>query len=162
MLARMSIPDIDLSQTEVDQGDQSAVTRLLLKVSARQAGTLLERKDHQEISAILATRYGYVRPQLSISEAQMTQLHDTDRDFLQDLGRRVCTARTLRRWSRRTLAVMSGISERYIAQLEAGKGNISILLLCRISRAMTVPLTDILPSGASMEQDRHAPFHPGQ
>jgi XRE family aerobic/anaerobic benzoate catabolism transcriptional regulator len=92
----------------------------------------------------------------------MTQLHDTDRDFLQDLGRRVCTARMLRRWSRRTLAVMSGISERYIAQLEAGKGNISILLLCRISRAMTVPLTDILPSGASMEQDRHAPFHPGQ
>jgi hypothetical protein len=58
----MSIPDIDLSQTEVDQGDQSTVTRLLLKVSARQAGTLLERKDHQEISAILATRYGYVPP----------------------------------------------------------------------------------------------------
>jgi hypothetical protein len=44
------------------KGISLRIASLLLKVSARQAGTLLERKDHQEISAILATRYGYVPP----------------------------------------------------------------------------------------------------
>jgi DNA-binding XRE family transcriptional regulator len=78
----------------------------------------------------------------------MIMLQDADRNFLQDLGRRVWAARTLRKWSRRTLGLTSGISERYIAQLEAGESNISILLLRRLSCAMIVPLTDIIPSSA--------------
>lgn len=88
----------------------------------------------------------------------MTKLQDAERDFLDDLGRRVCAARTLRKWSRRTLALMSGISERYIAQLEAGKGNISVLLLRRISCAMTVPLTDIIPSGVPQRHGHASPL----
>jgi transcriptional regulator with XRE-family HTH domain len=38
--------------------------------------------------------------------------------------------------SRRQLADRSGISERYIAQIEAGKGNVSIMLLLRIAHAV--------------------------
>ena len=44
--------------------------------------------------------------------------------------------RALRGMSRKVLAKVSGISERYIAQLESGKGNVSIVLLRRVSNAM--------------------------
>ncbi|MFN5688187.1 helix-turn-helix transcriptional regulator, partial [Bradyrhizobium sp.] len=40
---------------------------------------------------------------------------------------------------------VSGISERYIAQLESGKGNVSIVLLRRIANAINAPLDDIIP-----------------
>lgn len=42
--------------------------------------------------------------------------------------------------SRRLLADHSGISERYISQLEAGKGNVSIVLLRHVAAALGVPL----------------------
>jgi XRE family aerobic/anaerobic benzoate catabolism transcriptional regulator len=48
--------------------------------------------------------------------------------------------------SRKVLAKVSGISERYIAQLESGKGNVSIVLLRRVSNAMGAHLEDIIPS----------------
>ena len=43
------------------------------------------------------------------------------------------------------LAKVSGISERYIAQLESGKGNVSIVLLRRVSNAMGAHLEDLIP-----------------
>jgi XRE family aerobic/anaerobic benzoate catabolism transcriptional regulator len=49
--------------------------------------------------------------------------------------------------SRKVLAKVSGISERYIAQLEAGRGNVSIVLLRRVSDAMAAHLEDLIPSG---------------
>lgn len=65
--------------------------------------------------------------------------------FLQQLGQRVRTMRGLRGMSRKVLARVSGISERYIAQLESGKGNVSIVLLRRVAQALATPLEDILP-----------------
>ena len=47
--------------------------------------------------------------------------------------------------SRKVLAKVSGISERYIAQLESGKGNVSIVLLRRVSNAMGAHLEDLIP-----------------
>ena len=41
--------------------------------------------------------------------------------------------RALHGMSRRELARRSGISERYVAQIEAGKGNVSIVRLLRIA-----------------------------
>ena len=66
--------------------------------------------------------------------------------FLEQLGQRVRTMRALRGMSRKVLAKVSGISERYIAQLESGKGNVSIVLLRRVSNAMGAHLEDILPA----------------
>ena len=57
-------------------------------------------------------------------------------EFLAQLGERVRTLRALRDMSRRELARQSGISERYIAQSEAGRGNVSIVLLLRLSQAI--------------------------
>jgi XRE family transcriptional regulator, aerobic/anaerobic benzoate catabolism transcriptional regulator len=67
-----------------------------------------------------------------------------ERDFLAALGRRVRHVRALRGMSRKVLARVSGISERYIAQLESGKGNVSIKLLRRVSAAMGTQIEDLV------------------
>jgi XRE family aerobic/anaerobic benzoate catabolism transcriptional regulator len=71
---------------------------------------------------------------------------DPETGFLEQLGQRVRTMRALRGMSRKVLAKVSGISERYIAQLEAGRGNVSIVLLRRVSDAMGAHLEDLIPS----------------
>jgi len=67
-----------------------------------------------------------------------------EQDFLAELGRRVRHVRALRGMSRKVLARVSGISERYIAQLESGKGNVSIKLLRRVSGAMGTRIEDLI------------------
>ena len=56
--------------------------------------------------------------------------------FLKQLGDRLRATRLRRNLSRRELARRSGISERYIARIEGGTGNVSILLLLRIAQAL--------------------------
>ena len=77
----------------------------------------------------------------------MTETRDPETGFLEQLGQRVRTMRALRGMSRKVLAKVSGISERYIAQLESGKGNVSIVLLRRVSNAMGAHLEDLIPAG---------------
>ncbi len=60
----------------------------------------------------------------------------SEREFLALLGERVRSMRLLRDMTRRELARRSRVSERYIAQIEAGKGNVSIVLLLRIAHAI--------------------------
>lgn len=76
----------------------------------------------------------------------MTEPSDPESDFLDQLGQRVRTMRSLHGMSRKVLAKVSGISERYIAQLESGKGNVSIVLLRRVSNAMGAHIEDLIPS----------------
>jgi XRE family transcriptional regulator, aerobic/anaerobic benzoate catabolism transcriptional regulator len=76
----------------------------------------------------------------------MSDNTDPEAGFLEQLGQRVRTMRALRGMSRKVLAKVSGISERYIAQLEGGKGNVSIVLLRRVSNAMGAHLEDLIPS----------------
>jgi len=54
-------------------------------------------------------------------------------EFLIQLGNRVREMRALRGMSRRELAHRANLSERYVAQIEAGKGNVSIVRLLRIA-----------------------------
>jgi XRE family transcriptional regulator, aerobic/anaerobic benzoate catabolism transcriptional regulator len=58
--------------------------------------------------------------------------------FLARLGERVRAWRTERGMTRRQLAESSRVSERYLAQLEAGRGNMSVLLLRKVAGAMGV------------------------
>lgn len=67
-----------------------------------------------------------------------------DEAFLARLGDRVRAWRDSRRITRKALALSSGVSERYLAQLESGQGNMSILLLRQLSIAMQVPLEDLV------------------
>src|SRR5438309_7828506 len=77
----------------------------------------------------------------------MTEKRDPETGFLEQLGQRVRTMRALRGMSRKVLAKVSGISERYIAQLESGKGNVSIVLLRRVANAIDADLEDLISTG---------------
>lgn len=70
--------------------------------------------------------------------------HPGDDGYLELLGDRVRQVRARRGMSRRILAEASGVSERYLAQLEAGKGNASILVLRAIAAAMHIALDDLV------------------
>jgi XRE family transcriptional regulator, aerobic/anaerobic benzoate catabolism transcriptional regulator len=65
-------------------------------------------------------------------------------DYLCRLGERVREERARRGMTRRILARDSGLSERYLAQLESGKGNLSIKLLRRVGDALNLPLPRLL------------------
>src|ERR1700732_1513058 len=65
-------------------------------------------------------------------------------DYLGRLGERVREERARRGMTRRILARDSGLSERYLAQLESGKGNLSIKLLRRVADALNLPLPRLL------------------
>lgn len=81
----------------------------------------------------------------------------TDRDaeaaYLGRLGERVRAWRTEHGMTRKALAIASGVSERYLAQLEAGDGNISVLLLRRVGHAMQVPVEDLVREHVDSARD---------
>lgn len=64
--------------------------------------------------------------------------------YLAQLGERVRTMRARRGMSRKALATHSGVSERYLAQLEGGTGNCSIVLLRRIAGALGLPVAELI------------------
>jgi len=74
--------------------------------------------------------------------------------YLRRLGERVRTLRNQRGMSRKALAQHARVSERYLAQLEAGLGNCSIVLLRRIARAIGLPVTQLVQEGAEPPLDR--------
>lgn len=76
----------------------------------------------------------------------MNEQPEPEVEFLEQLGQRVRTMRGLRGMSRKVLARVSGISERYIAQLESGKGNVSIVLLRRVASALGAHIEDLIPT----------------
>ena len=60
------------------------------------------------------------------------------------LGDRVRALRAHRGMTRKVLARDSGVSERYLAQLEQGHGNISVVLLARVAAALRTELSELL------------------
>ena len=61
------------------------------------------------------------------------------------VGRLVRMSRAKRGMTRRQLAQASGASERYLAQIEGGEGNPSVIVLDAIAHALDVPIADLLP-----------------
>jgi XRE family aerobic/anaerobic benzoate catabolism transcriptional regulator len=70
-------------------------------------------------------------------------LATTEEGFLAGLGRRVRGFRNRRGMTRKMLAAEADVSERHLAQLETGDGNISVLLLQRIARALSVSIGEL-------------------
>ena len=66
-----------------------------------------------------------------------------DERFLRGLGERVRAERERTGLTRKDLAAESGVSERYLAQLESGQGNISVLLLQKVVVALDLPLAKL-------------------
>ena len=103
--------------------------------------------DRWRFSEIRLPQDGDLEAQPGKRTGDVTEPRDPEAGFLEQLGQRVRTMRALRGMSRKVLAKVSGISERYIAQLESGKGNVSIVLLRRVSNAMAAHLEDLIPTG---------------
>lgn len=68
-------------------------------------------------------------------------------DLLKNLGTKVRALRAGRGMTRKMLAVDSAVSERYLAQLENGQGNISIALLQRVAKALRTDPGELLRGG---------------
>src|SRR5215467_13709105 len=77
----------------------------------------------------------------------------TEATYLKRLGDRVREARASRGMTRKILARDSGVSERYLAQLEGGQGNISILLLRDIASALDMRLEALVFDGPEPSVD---------
>jgi XRE family aerobic/anaerobic benzoate catabolism transcriptional regulator len=91
-----------------------------------------------------------------LAEEHMKHVRPPARDsdpYLHRLGERLRTLRNQRGMTRKALAAHARISERYIAQLEAGQGNGSIVLLRRIARAIGLPVTQLVHDGAEPPLD---------
>jgi len=65
-------------------------------------------------------------------------------DLLRSLGQKVRALRSRQRWSQQILAKNANLSPRFIAQLESGKGNISIAKLDDVAQALGVSLNSLL------------------
>ncbi|MEM9221822.1 MAG: helix-turn-helix domain-containing protein [Pseudomonadota bacterium] len=68
----------------------------------------------------------------------------SEETYLKVLGARVRERRAQQRLSRRALSEMSGVSERFIAHLESGEGNISVMRLKAITDSLGVTVAQIL------------------
>ena len=77
-----------------------------------------------------------------------------DEGFLASLGKRARDLRERRGMTRKLVARDSGVSERHLAHLEAGEGNVSIVLLRHIARALNVALVELLSSDAEDTVER--------
>ena len=60
------------------------------------------------------------------------------------IGERVRNLRAIRGMSRKALAKDAEVSERFLADLECGVGNASIMLLNRLADALALPLSEIV------------------
>ena len=71
--------------------------------------------------------------------------HFDQQAFAAAVGRLVRLARAKRGMTRRQLAQGSGASERYLAQIESGQGNPSVIILKSIAEALDVPIIELIP-----------------
>ncbi len=86
----------------------------------------------------------------------------TDEDFLRAFGERIRGERARRGMSRKLLAHHAGISERYLTQLESGKGNVSIVLLRHVADALGLPLARLVEEPPSPEMEFLSRLSPAQ
>jgi XRE family aerobic/anaerobic benzoate catabolism transcriptional regulator len=79
--------------------------------------------------------------------------------LLREIGLVVRNERAKRGMTRKMLAKQSNMSERFVAQIELGEGNPSVLSLDAIARALTLDVFDLLPAVTFDEARRRAFVH---
>lgn len=83
------------------------------------------------------------RAHKSVVQAE-TEHGRADAEFLKAIGERVRSARARKNITRKMLAERSDVSERYLALLESGRGNVSVLLLRQVGAALNIPADELL------------------
>ncbi len=82
-----------------------------------------------------------------LENSSTPRLPDDSDAYLHALGEHIRDLRVRRGMTRAILARDSGVSLRYLAQLEGGEGNISILRLRQVAQAMAMPLEEVIRVG---------------
>jgi XRE family aerobic/anaerobic benzoate catabolism transcriptional regulator len=67
-----------------------------------------------------------------------------EQQFLVALGQRVRTLRDRGGITRKTLAAATGVSERHLANLEYGEGNVSVLVLLQVADALQCSMAELI------------------
>ena len=78
------------------------------------------------------------------SAGQLQEDEEGRSPFLVALGERVRTLRSRKGMTRRAVAVAADVSERHLANLEYGTGNVSVLVLLQVSQALQCSLAELL------------------
>jgi XRE family aerobic/anaerobic benzoate catabolism transcriptional regulator len=82
---------------------------------------------------------------VEIESTPQAEVADDKRNrFLIALGERVRNLRARRSLTRRAVALAGSVSERHLANLEYGKGNVSVLVLLQIAQALECSLAEII------------------
>ncbi len=90
-----------------------------------------------------------------LKEPSATRVAGVSNDgFLATLGARVRELRNRRGLTRKRMARAADVSERHLAQLEAGEGNVSIVLLRRIAAALHVTLAELFAAEAETRHEK--------
>lgn len=77
--------------------------------------------------------------------AASSAVDDNDTNpFLRALGQRVRSLRDRSAITRKALSVATGVSERHLANLEYGEGNVSVLVLEQVASALHCPLAELI------------------
>jgi len=88
-------------------------------------------------------------------DASGTRLAPVSQDeFLVSLGKRVRELRNRRGLTRKMMAREAHVSERHLAQLETGEGNVSIVLLRRIAAALHASLSELFEAEAETRHEK--------
>jgi XRE family aerobic/anaerobic benzoate catabolism transcriptional regulator len=66
--------------------------------------------------------------------------------LLAEIGSRVRSQRNAMGWTLKEIAERSGVSTRFLSDLESGHGNISVARLANVARALDVSMASLLPS----------------
>jgi XRE family aerobic/anaerobic benzoate catabolism transcriptional regulator len=82
------------------------------------------------------------------------QVRSENTHLLQEIGRAVRNERHRHGVTRKTLAQQCQLSERYLAQVELGEANPSILVLDQIARALGMAAVDLIQSPGRMDPSR--------
>jgi len=75
--------------------------------------------------------------------------------FLAALGQRIRRSRERRGISRRVLSDQCGLSQRFLAQEEYGRGNISVLRLRRLAEALDMSLDELLSENGNRSESQN-------
>ena len=83
-------------------------------------------------------------PESTLMEPSKPEPETQRSPFLEALGDRVRTLRSRKGMTRRAVAVAADVSERHLANLEYGTGNVSVLVLLQVANALQCSLAELL------------------
>ena len=88
------------------------------------------------------TRFNRKPPSIIPTEQEKDPL--ADKTFLRCLGQIIRDSRKQRGMTQECLSEIAGVSAKYLSEVEQGRGNVTVLLLRRVSRALKLDLCGLL------------------